>query len=68
MLGGAVSRPGTRPASRPSELIVTSAVSCQRNSVIADRLTIATTAHATGRRISLASRSRSSRARLAANR
>jgi hypothetical protein len=49
--------------SRPKELTVTSAVSCQRNSVIADRLTIATAAQASGRRIHRASWSRSSRAR-----
>jgi hypothetical protein len=42
---------------------VTSAVSCQMNRVIADRLTIATAAHASGRRINRASRSRSSSAR-----
>ncbi len=30
-LAGAVSRPGTRPASMPNELTTTSAVSCQMN-------------------------------------
>jgi len=39
------------------------AVWCHRNSVIADRLTVATAAHASGRRIHRASGSRSSRAR-----
>src|SRR5260221_11503447 len=39
------------------------AVWCQRNSVIAERLTVATAAHATGRRIHRASSGRSSSAR-----
>jgi len=39
------------------------AVWCQRNSVIADRLAVMTAAHASGRRIHLASWCRISRAR-----
>ena len=38
------------------------AVWCQRNTVIADKLTVATAAHARGRRIQRASRSRMSSA------
>jgi hypothetical protein len=60
---GAVSRPGTRPASRPAELTVMNAVWCHRNRVIADRLTMAMAAQASGRRIQRARRSRSRRAR-----
>jgi len=60
---GAVSRPGGRPPSMPAELTVMNAVWCQMNKVIADRLTVATAAHASGRRIHRASRPRSSSAR-----
>ena len=59
---GAVSSPGTRPASRPAELTAMNAVWCQRNKVIADRLASATSAQASGRRMHRASRSRSSSA------
>jgi len=60
---GAVCRPGSLPASSPAAVTARKAVWCQRNRVIADRLTVATAAQASGRRISRASGSRSSSAR-----
>ena len=62
-LVGAVCRPGKRPTSSPAAVTARNAVWCQRNSVMADRLAIATAAHATGLRMSRASGPRSSSAR-----
>jgi hypothetical protein len=62
-VAGAVSRPAGRPISCPAIDTAMNALWCQRNSVIADRLMVATAAHAAGRRIHLASSGRSSRAR-----
>jgi hypothetical protein len=62
-VAGAVRRPAGLPISRPAIETAMNAVWCQRNSVIADRLTVATAAQAAGRRIHPASSGRSSRAR-----
>ncbi len=48
---GAVCRPGSRPMSSAAMVTARKAVWCQRNSVIADRLTVATAAQASGRLI-----------------
>ncbi len=60
---GAVRRPGGRPISKPVIVTAMNAVWCQRNSVMAERLAVATMAQATGWRIHLASSGRSSNAR-----
>ena len=52
-----------RPMASPAMVTARNAVWCQRYSVIADRLTVATAAQASGRRIHRASGSRSSSAR-----
>ena len=62
-LTGAVCRPGSRPKASPAVVTARKAVWCQRNKVIADRLTVATAAQASGRRIHRASGSASSSAR-----
>src|SRR5262249_37355514 len=61
--GGGVRRPGGGPRARPAAVTARNAVWCHRYSVIADRLAVATAAHASGRRIHRASGSRSSSAR-----
>ena len=62
-LTGAVCRPGSLPTARPAVVTARKAVWCQRNKVIADRLTVATAAQASGRRIHRPSGSASSSAR-----
>ncbi len=60
---GAVCKPGNRPMTRAPKVTARKAVWCRRNNVMADRLAVATAAHAIGRRIHRARRSRSSMAR-----
>lgn len=61
-LVGAVRRPGGRPIREAVIVTAMNAVWCQRNSVMAERLAVATVAQAAGRRIHLASSGRSSKA------
>jgi len=57
---GAVCKPGSRPMTRAPKVTARKAVWCQKNNVMADKLAVATAAHAIGRRIHRARRSRSS--------